>query len=731
MGDFRVKIKESGVYQDRTAFVREEGSFGFNTTRGQRGTATIPLIIPPGGTYTPGIGWPVLIYEINTSTLLERVVFAGTIEQISIDWIADFGYHVFTLSVTSLEQELDVVMMFEGEFTNQSAGSIVSNILGWLTAGISLPIPISAGTISTGATVTRKYDGKTSVWSTLTQLATDSGYIVYIDPEDQKLYFTAKDARVNSFTLTGAMILWETIKWEQSRSDFIDTQVITLSPNTLPPEKATFAGVPTQNVYTLPAPAQQVVRAYITISTAASIIGTFTGQPNDGDTITITPPFSPVITPPVYTFKNTIDNTVYGQVKIGATLAATIQNLTDAINGLPSSQGVTFSLPTWANQAVTATCTSTTITLKAKQPGTAGNAIAISESTTNFTWAGSLLTGGADDSTQELSIGPLLGGAYDLGWTPGSSSVQLQIQPAANTTLGVEYYSSMSGLIQISNGAASALGIQSQYAIMRARGATEGADAVQQLNAVLAEYAKLPAKFSFSTYTPGLYCGRWQPVAIGPNPVGVAALVDGNWVIQSVSATYTPGMGGLSEPWGHFKYTATLINTAQIATVQDMLAQMLDTGPFDSNPPSGSAQPDTPPAIIPTTGTQVFQRTFLIKDCTVKNDAGDHIFLWTRDVTLSPISRAVAQAQRIVGVLRKTITADLTVRFNVLTNASPPATAGTYIATIPAGTAVNRPIETKISGLINDGDIMYPDIVASDGQAVDAYGIASFTFFWE
>jgi hypothetical protein len=732
MGDFKVKVKESGTWFDRTAFVKEEGNFGFNTTKGQRGTATVPLIIPPAASYAPQIGWPVFIYEVNTSTAVERVVFAGTIEQMEIDWIADFGYHIFTLQLTSLEQELDVVMMFESEFTNQTAASIVNQILGFLTAAVSMPVPISAGTISTGATVTRKYDGKQSILSVIQQLATDSGYVAYIDPEDQKLYFTAKNARATGFTLTGAMILWETLKWEQSRSDFVGTQVITVDPNTLPPEKATFNGTGTQNVFTLPAPIRQIAAAYITSATPATVVGTFTGQPNDGDTITITPPFSPTITPPTYTFKNTIDNTIFGQIKIGATTADTIQNLVDAINGLPASQGSTISLPTWANQAVTAEKTSsTTVTLTAKQLGTAGNAIAIGEATANFTWAGSFLSGGADGTSQALSCGPLLGGNYDLGYTPGSSDVQLQVQPAAHTQLVVEYYSDMSGLVQLSSGQATVLGIQDQAAIMRARGATQGADAILQGTAMLAEYAKLPAKFTFSTYTPGFYAGRWQTVAIGSNPSGANVLLDGDWVIQSVSATYTPGFGGLTEPWGHFKYTVSLINTAQIATPQDMLSQMLDTGPFNSTPPTGTQQVDTPPSVIPQAGTQVFQRTFLIKDCTVKNDAGDHVFIWTRDVTLSPITRATAQAQRIVGVLRKTISSNLTVRFNLLTNASPPATAATWLATIPAGTAVNRPIETKISGTINDGDIIYPDIVASDGQASDAYGIASFTVLWE
>lgn len=728
----KVEIREGVSYVDRTSMVQEFGKLGglsFSMSRGQRGTANIPLIIPAGTTYAPQEGWLVRISEINRNTLASQCVFIGVVQGVEIAWDGDFGYQEFLLQCVSLERILDSIQCSQVTYTNTDAGTILAGL--FAQASPYFTVPLTLGTVDSGVSISeRKYDPKTSIWSAMQQLGTDSAFIVYIDPRDTKLYFQAWDQRPAAFTIDGqpGQILWESIKWSRSEVDFANVQVIQLDSDTLPSDNSIFPGDGLQNIYTLPYPISQVTRAFLTISTQAQAIGTFSGPPLPGDTVGITPPYSPVIFPPNYEFVSALDNTVYGQVLIDPTAPQTWQNFVDAINGKPSTQGIKYSSPTWTNQQVTADdVVGSAFVLRAKMLGPTGNSIAISESASNFVWSTSILTGGVDDKSQELSVGPLLGGDFDLGYTPGSADVHLREQPAAGVSLSIDYIGPMSGFITLKNDQASGLGLPNTFNIARSKNIGTGADAIQQGGAELSAYSLLPAKFQFESLWPGLYCGGYVTVSIS-TPVKAGALLNGNWLVQSVQGSWTPGVEGLVEPYDHFRYTYMLINTREISTYQDTLQQLADTGPFKATTPIGSGIPQTP--ILPTDVLVPISRTLLIKDCTVGTNIADDVVLYTRDVSLSPVIRAVGRFQRIIGVLRKTISADLTVRFNRVTNSSPQTTES-YLATIPAGTITKKAVQTNIVGFFNDLDTLYADIVASDGQAEDDQGIASFTIIWE
>ena len=113
-------------------------------------------------------------------------------------------------------------------------------------------------------------------------------------------------------------------------------------------------------------------------------------------------------------------------------------------------------------------------------------------------------------------------------------------------------------------------------------------------------------------------------------------------------------------------------------------------------------------------GTGVLHRTLLVKDATVGNDIADHVTAY-----------AGGNATRLVGVLRKVITADLVVR--VKKNGTEFVTI-----TVPAATAVDEPVEQTTfadGSAVADGDVFSWDITSSDGQK-DAAGVASFTLEW-
>jgi hypothetical protein len=130
--------------------------------------------------------------------------------------------------------------------------------------------------------------------------------------------------------------------------------------------------------------------ADVTVPTAVAAAGTLTGTANFANTETVT------IDAKVYTFQTTLTD-VDGNVQIGASLAASLQNLLDAIN-LTGTPGTQYASSMTLHPTVTATGnTATTLTVAAKDSGTAGNAIVTTETATNASWGAATLQNGAGD----------------------------------------------------------------------------------------------------------------------------------------------------------------------------------------------------------------------------------------------------------------------------------------------------------------------------------------------
>jgi hypothetical protein len=114
-------------------------------------------------------------------------------------------------------------------------------------------------------------------------------------------------------------------------------------------------------------------------------------------------------------------------------------------------------------------------------------------------------------------------------------------------------------------------------------------------------------------------------------------------------------------------------------------------------------------------GPGIGHRTLLVKDTTPGDDIADHVTAYRSGT-----------AQRLVAVLRKTITAALVVRVNK-------NGAELITMTIPPAQAVDEAVEisTFVAGTtsIADGDVFSWDITASDNQK-DKAGVAAFTLEW-
>lgn len=106
----------------------------------------------------------------------------------------------------------------------------------------------------------------------------------------------------------------------------------------------------------------------------------------------------------VYTWQAAYANTD-GLVVVGATAAASAQNLFDAINNTPSALGVTVGAVNTPNTQVRASAvTATTVVVQSKIGGTIGNLIVSTETMTQGSFGAGNLAGGTGDAIAEALL---------------------------------------------------------------------------------------------------------------------------------------------------------------------------------------------------------------------------------------------------------------------------------------------------------------------------------------
>lgn len=122
---------------------------------------------------------------------------------------------------------------------------------------------------------------------------------------------------------------------------------------------------------------------------------TFAGQAVANETV--------VIGDQTYTWKASVSTTA-NEVLIGGTIAASAQNLFDAIN-LTGTPGTQYgSLTTKHKQVRASAVTSTTVVVQSKIGGTVGNLINSTETMTQGSFGGAVLAGGTGDQVEDLRV---------------------------------------------------------------------------------------------------------------------------------------------------------------------------------------------------------------------------------------------------------------------------------------------------------------------------------------
>lgn len=624
-------------------------SLSFSWIVKQRGSAKIPLYIAEGDSYMPTIGSQVRLWDLTDAGVFS--VFWGTIDDLEVKWLGLDGDRIVTMTCVSLEQCFDTIRLPSLLFTNQTAGEIFTSLLGYASGW-----PGSTGTIDAGASIANfLIEGYPSISDSYRKLATLSEYVWGVDPATGQIYFTSPNLTPSPFLVDAEDVLWEQMTLKEERHDYRNRQIMQPNANAAVLSSEYFVGTG-QLDFTLLRPVDQVTNAWVTQNIQNSATGTFSAQPNPGDTVTIG--FGPnevwqanfaysvgaqildpngyvqVVTAAtgssgatqpswidiygetttdhdvlwknqgplgfggnvaIYTFVTAIDNTQFGQVLIGANVAATAQNLADAINAIAAQAGTTFSLPTWENPQVNADepAGASTIVVRNKAAG-AGFVSALSAGGSSFSFNAAATFGGKT-STGTITVnvgiqGQTLGGSGPtLVYTPGSAAVSLATPLDSGSNLQVEYKAANAGYIIVENTADVAI----RAAIEGGTGkyqqsssddtAVTMSEALQLAQQQLAAYGVIPSTLEFTTFQAGLYVGQVLDVVLA-SPVAAVGFGDlvnttlsplaGQWFIQEINAeaiplyleqagepVYLPGPNG-----GHYRYTVRCIDVTQVGS---------------------------------------------------------------------------------------------------------------------------------------------------------------------
>ena len=151
---------------------------------------------------------------------------------------------------------------------------------------------------------------------------------------------------------------------------------------------------------------------------------------SDGDTVTLGAQ--------VYTFKTTLTPADY-EVLIGADAAASLTNLANAINGTGGTPGTDYQVPAANASASAGTIVGSVLPLTALTAGTAGNSIALAETSAQLSVSGATLVNGRN---AQGATGEILDDYEEGTWTPhfestaGSLSVVEFVSNAYYTKIG-------------------------------------------------------------------------------------------------------------------------------------------------------------------------------------------------------------------------------------------------------------------------------------------------------
>ena len=648
------------VWTDQSHRLHTSESIAFSWIARQRGTATVPLIIAGDDDYMPTIGSQVCLWDITEDADFE--VFSGTIDDYEVKWLGVNGDRIVTMTCVSLDQVFDTIRLPPLLFEDQTAGFIFTALFAYASGS-----PVTLGTVDAGPSIANyKTENFSSISEEMTRLSTLAEFVWGVDPGTGTAYFTPPNTTPSPFTLDAEDVLWEQFTLKEERHDYRNRQILKV-PDALAVQSSEYFVGTGQKTFALLRPVESITAAWVTENIQNAATGTFTGQPNPGDTITFTyasgggggytwvanneyfvgaaivdpngniqratvagagtqsgptipsflTNFGDVTTDFTMTWTNqgpagfgpggnfgftysfvaslltgsgaTSGNAQFGLVLIGATEANTAQNLADAINAIQTLAGVTFSLATWENPIVNADepAGSSTIVVRNKPAGAAFVA-GLAWTGTAFSFDKAVTHGGVTTfgtSTVNVGVqGQTTGGStFTIVYTPGSNIVTsaTPLGPGgAAPNLQIQYmavdadYVQVEDTVAVNVRAAIEAGTGKYQQVSSDDQAQTLPSALQLAQQQLAAFGVIPQTFEFTTMSAGLYVGQVLAISLS-SPNNAPALINASWFIQEIRAEVVPvyGEDGASDRWlpggGHFRYTVTCIDVAQIGSWLD------------------------------------------------------------------------------------------------------------------------------------------------------------------
>jgi hypothetical protein len=348
-----------------------------------------------------------------------------------------------------------------------------------------------------------------------------------------------------------------------------------------------------------------------------------------------------------YTFVTVLDNSIANQILIGATLAATSQNIIDAGNANQTTGGIGYSWPTVENDLVNFD-TFQPLQIWAKYCGDAGNRIGCSSTAAGLFFIGvdggftSHLTGGTDPpaGTGDISLSCISSTDYSkvtqpsLLYQPGDANVTVilpqlmgppyELRPNPDPLpafwwLEVQYTRVGSKTITVENTALVDARAAIEYSSgiyqrsITANSVADIATAYQAAQKLLAQYAVIPMTLKFDSYqSPSHYHINDYLFFAITNPT--SALNGRQFVIQEVQGEYIPGLDEL--PAYTVKHSITAISGSTITnTVTDL--------DFWTSLARRSVTP-APQVAPPLEIQSPLPLSISVFDATIANDVADH-----------------------------------------------------------------------------------------------------------
>ncbi len=276
-------------YQDRTHYLHigdGQSKHSWTMTLRARGTAEIPLYIAAGDPYLPAEGVQVYLYDQPPGGPV--LVFAGTVDKLTISWLGTLGDRIVTLSAVSFEQVFDALLVSPRTYFYEKAEDIFNDLLSTVAQGV----PVIGGSIVAPFvinTFTCNWERLSDLFNQIAQLAQ---CVWGIDLPTLSVYLHAPSVLASPYTVMAEQVLYGSATWQQNRQDYRNFQAVRISLDAFSQSAELFPYTGLPATFTLLRAVDSVTFAWLTKNTQNTALLTFSGIPAPGDTVTVSYPQS-------------------------------------------------------------------------------------------------------------------------------------------------------------------------------------------------------------------------------------------------------------------------------------------------------------------------------------------------------------------------------------------------------------------------------------------------------